>query len=102
MSVAHPVTDFYRKQGRKAQLLLPDPFSHTLTCGSANGAEEQKQVHTGFKRFPVGSAAATLDRYSAEMALTEIGNVSRPYSAELSLKSAIDFLLSSMVRQRDE
>lgn len=96
------VTDFYRKQVRKARLLLPDPFSHSLTSGLTNGAEEQKQVQTGFKRFPVGSAAATFDRYNAEMALTEIGNFSRPYRAELSRKSAIDSRLSSVVQQRDE
>lgn len=92
----YSLTAFYRK----TQLLLPDPFSHSLTSGSSNGAEVHKQVQTGFKRFPVGSAAATLDRYSSEMALTEIGNFSRPYRAELSLKSATDFRLSSVVQQR--
>lgn len=41
-SLVCPITDLYRKQGRRPQLLLPDQFSHSLTYASANGAEEQK------------------------------------------------------------
>lgn len=51
------------------------------------------------KRFPAGSAAATFDRYSADKALTEIEDISRPWRAELSLKSASDLLLSSVTQQ---
>lgn len=51
------------------------------------------------KRFPAGSAAATLDRYRADNVLTEIEVISRPCRAELSLKSATDLLLSSVRHQ---
>lgn len=61
----------------------------------APNAAGPEAVLTALTRFPVGSAAVTLDRYSADIALTEIGNFSRPCRLALPLKSDTDFLFSS-------